>query len=67
MLFLAGVDLKQAGQLSSDVVVATVMSNRISKSAAAHGIQMLRTPVGDKYVLEEMLRRGTLGGDSPAT
>ena len=65
VLFLAGVDLKQAGQLSSDVVVATVMSNLgLEKALAAHGIQMLRTPVGDKYVLEEMLRRGaTLGGE----
>jgi phosphoglucosamine mutase len=65
VLFLAGVNLKQAGQLSSDVVVATVMSNLgLEKALAAHGIQMLRTPVGDKYVLEEMLRRGaTLGGE----
>jgi phosphoglucosamine mutase len=65
VLFLAGVDLKQAGQLSSDVVVATVMSNLgLEKALAAHGIQMLRTPVGDKYVLEEMLRRGAmLGGE----
>ncbi len=65
ILFLAGVNLKQAGQLSSDVVVATVMSNLgLEKALAAHGIQMLRTPVGDKYVLEEMLRRGaSLGGE----
>jgi phosphoglucosamine mutase len=65
VLFLAGVNLKRAGQLSSDVVVATIMSNLgLEKALAAHGIQMLRTPVGDKYVLEEMLRRGaTLGGE----
>lgn len=65
VLFLAGVDLKRAGQLSSDVVVATVMSNLgLEKALAAHGIRMLRTPVGDKYVLEEMLKRGaTLGGE----
>jgi phosphoglucosamine mutase len=65
VLFLAGVSLKQAGQLAGDMVVATVMSNLgLEKALAAHGIQMLRTPVGDKYVLEEMLRRGaTLGGE----
>jgi phosphoglucosamine mutase len=65
VLFLAGVNLKQTGELSSDVVVATVMSNLgLEKALAAHGIQMLRTPVGDKYVLEEMLKRGaTLGGE----
>jgi phosphoglucosamine mutase len=65
VLFLAGVNLKQAGLLSGDLVVATVMSNLgLERALAAHGIQMLRTPVGDKYVLEEMLKRGaTLGGE----
>src|SRR5579875_3232562 len=34
------------------------------KALGAHGISLVRTPVGDKYVLEEMLRRGaTLGGE----
>jgi phosphoglucosamine mutase len=46
-------------------VVATVMSNLgLERALCAHGIGMLRTPVGDKYVLEEMLRRGAvLGGE----
>jgi len=46
-------------------VVATVMSNLgLERALAAHGIRMLRTPVGDKYVLEEMLRTGAvLGGE----
>ena len=65
ILFLAGVSLKQAGQLPGDVVVATVMSNLgLEQALGAHGIDMLRTPVGDKYVLEEMLKRGAaLGGE----
>ena len=43
----------------AEPVVATVMSNLgLEKALAAHGIEMARTPVGDKYVLEEMLRRG---------
>ena len=65
VLFLAGVSLKQAGQLPGDVVVATVMSNLgLEKALGAHGIEMLRTPVGDKYVLEKMLERGAaLGGE----
>jgi len=65
VLFLAGVSLKQAGQLPGDVVVATVMSNLgLEKALGAHGIEMLRTPVGDKYVLEEMLKRGAaIGGE----
>ncbi|HEY3456042.1 MAG TPA: phosphoglucosamine mutase [Bryobacteraceae bacterium] len=65
VLFLAGSSLKRAGQLPGDLVVATVMSNLgLEKALAAHGIEMVRTPVGDKYVLEEMLRRGgVLGGE----
>jgi phosphoglucosamine mutase len=44
-------------------VVATVMSNLgLERALRVHGIGMVRTPVGDKYVLEEMLRRGALLG-----
>jgi phosphoglucosamine mutase len=41
------------------------MSNLgLERALAKHGIRMLRTPVGDKYVLEEMLRTGAvLGGE----
>jgi phosphoglucosamine mutase len=65
VLFLAGTALKKAGHLPGDLVVATVMSNLgLEKALEAHGVTMLRTPVGDKYVLEEMLRRGaSLGGE----
>jgi phosphoglucosamine mutase len=65
VLFLAGAALKKAGRLKGDVVVATVMSNLgLQKALETHGIHMLRTPVGDKYVLEEMVRRGAvLGGE----
>jgi phosphoglucosamine mutase len=47
------------------MVVATVMSNLgLEKALERLGISMDRTPVGDKYVLEEMLRRGAaLGGE----
>jgi phosphoglucosamine mutase len=47
------------------LVVATVMSNiGLELALRAHGIAMVRTPVGDKYVLEEMLRRdAALGGE----
>jgi len=47
------------------LVVATVMSNLgLEVALRAHGIAMVRTPVGDKYVLEEMLRRNAaLGGE----
>jgi phosphoglucosamine mutase len=60
---------KEQGRLSgggrAPAVVATVMSNLgLERALASHGIQLIRTPVGDKYVLEEMLRRGAvLGGE----
>ncbi len=65
VLLVAGRAMKQAGRLPGDLVVATVMSNLgLEKALARHGIAMLRTPVGDKYVLEEMVRRGAmLGGE----
>jgi phosphoglucosamine mutase len=46
-------------------VVATVMSNLgLEKALERDGIRMTRTPVGDKYVLEEMVRLGAaLGGE----
>jgi len=46
-------------------VVSTVMSNiGLERALRREGIEMLRTPVGDKYVLEEMLRRdAALGGE----
>ena len=57
--------LKAAGHLEGDTVVATVMSNLgLEKALERDGIRMTRTPVGDKYVLEEMVRLGAaLGGE----
>ena len=44
-------------------VVSTVMSNLgLERALALHGIGMVRTPVGDKYVLEEMIKRDALLG-----
>jgi phosphoglucosamine mutase len=46
-------------------VIATVMSNLgLERALARDGIGLVRTPVGDKYVLEEMIRRDApLGGE----
>lgn len=65
VLFLAGTVLKNAGLLPGNTVVATVMSNLgLENTLKEHGVALLRTPVGDKYVLEEMLRTGaSLGGE----
>src|SRR6185437_2629737 len=65
VLLAVGRALKDAGHLPENTVVATVMSNLgLEKALERHGIRMLRTAVGDKYVLEEMVRLGaTLGGE----
>jgi len=57
--------LKAAGRLPGNVVVSTVMSNLgLEQALERAGIRMVRTPVGDKYVLEEMVRIGAaLGGE----
>jgi phosphoglucosamine mutase len=64
MLLLAR-DLKQRGELANDTVVATTMSNMgLEIALRESGIKMLRAPVGDKYVLEEMQTSGAvLGGE----
>jgi phosphoglucosamine mutase len=57
--------LQSHKQLKGDVVVATVMSNiGLEIALRSAGIGLVRTDVGDKYVLEELLRRGaSLGGE----
>ena len=69
VLLLTARNLKERGELVGNnghpLVVATVMSNLgLERALESHGIEMIRTPVGDKYVLEEMLRRdAALGGE----
>ena len=57
--------LKARGLLTGDLVVATTMSNMgLEAALKSSGIRMLRAPVGDRYVLEEMLKRNAaLGGE----
>jgi len=57
--------LKRKEQLSKDTIVATVMSNLgLNKYAENNNFQLLQTKVGDRYVLEEMLKNGyNLGGE----
>lgn len=64
MLLLAR-ELKTRGELAQDTVVATTMSNMgLEIALRESGIKMLRAPVGDKYVLEEMQKSGAvLGGE----
>jgi phosphoglucosamine mutase len=65
VLLLAARDLHARGLLTNATVVATTMSNMGLEAALKRsGIAMLRAPVGDKYVLEQMLSTGAaLGGE----
>ncbi|HBY63906.1 MAG TPA: phosphoglucosamine mutase [Solibacterales bacterium] len=65
VLYVAGRHMLQSGHLPGDRLISTVMSNiGLERALQRAGIGMTRTPVGDKYVLEEMLRTGaTLGGE----
>jgi phosphoglucosamine mutase len=65
VLLLAARDLQSRGLLANSTVVATTMSNMGLEAALKRsGIRMLRAPVGDKYVLEQMQTTGaSLGGE----
>jgi len=65
VLLAAARDMHAQGTLKNDTVVSTTMSNMGLEIALKNsGIRMLRANVGDKYVLEEMLKTGaTLGGE----
>jgi phosphoglucosamine mutase len=55
--------LKEQGRLKKNLVVATVMSNLgFRRSMAEAGIEIVETPVGDRYVMEALLSRGALLG-----
>lgn len=62
MWVMAG-DLKARGELTGDVVVATVMSNiGLEIALRSRGVELKRVDVGDKYVLEELIRSGAMMG-----
>jgi phosphoglucosamine mutase len=65
LLALAALHLRQSGRLAGNGVAVTVMTNYGFHSAMrAHGVEVATTPVGDRHVLAELLRRGwALGGE----
>ena len=65
VLLLAGELLKAQGRLPGDRVVTTIMANMgLEKALKDRGMTMVRTQVGDKYVLEEMLSSDSaVGGE----
>lgn len=65
ILAIISQNLKRKGKLSKDTIVATVMSNLgLNKYTRDNGLELIQTKVGDRYVLEEMLKGGfNLGGE----
>jgi phosphoglucosamine mutase len=65
LLAVVAESFKQDGRLANSGVVATVMSNlALERHLAGLGIELLRTPVGDRYVLERMRAGGyNVGGE----
>jgi phosphoglucosamine mutase len=57
--------MKKEGGLRKDTLVSTIMSNSgLDEALGARGIRIVRTSVGDRYVVEEMLKNGyNLGGE----
>ncbi len=64
-LWVMAQHLKRHGELKNDAVVATVMSNiGLEIALKSKNISLIRTSVGDKYVLEELLKTGaSVGGE----
>ena len=65
VLFSAGRFMKKTRRLKGDTIVGTSMSNLgLERALERDGLKLARVPVGDRYVLEEMLRIGAnLGGE----
>jgi phosphoglucosamine mutase len=65
VMLLCARQMKAQGRLGGNAVVATVMSNiGLELALKQSGIELVRCAVGDKYVMEEMLKRGiSLGGE----
>ena len=65
ILGICAVDMKASGLLKGKAVVSTVMSNiGLEKFLEKNGIELLRTKVGDRYVVEKMISCGfNLGGE----
>ncbi len=67
VLYLAAREMKGTGRLSGAAVVGTVMCNLwLEKALRADGVRLVRAPVGDKYVLEEMQKGGFVLGGEPS-
>lgn len=65
ILAIAALHMQKTGELHNNLVVGTVMSNLgLEMALKERGIKLIRTPVGDRFVLEAMREHGAvLGGE----
>ncbi len=65
IMAIVALDMKRQNQLKDDTLVVTVMSNLgLDIMAEERGLKLVKTKVGDRYVLEEMLKEGyAIGGE----
>ena len=65
IMAIAALDLLKQGRLAKNTLVATIMSNfGLDETLASAGGRVVRTKVGDRYVIEEMMRGGyNVGGE----
>lgn len=65
VMAICALDMAARGELTGNALVTTVMSNMgLGRALDAQGIELVRTPVGDRYVVETMRARGcNLGGE----
>lgn len=65
IMFIIGKFMNEQGRLKHNTIVSTVMSNiGFYKAVAAHGMTSVQTAVGDRYVMEEMIKSDyNLGGE----
>jgi len=65
ILAMSAIELHKKGELKNNLLITTVMANMgLDFALSAYGIEMLRTEVGDRFVLEEMINKDSiLGGE----
>jgi phosphoglucosamine mutase len=65
IITIAAIDLKEKGKLAKNTVVSTVMANiGFDEALTKHDIKVVKTKVGDRYVMDELEKEGySLGGE----